>query len=59
MILEIKRFEDEQDRAKHEAAHRWVTAVNNWGKLGKWVFHLNRDPQMLSQELKWLMQSGL
>ena len=54
VIVEIKGLEDEQDRAKHEAAHRWVTAVNNWGKLGKWVFHLNRDPQMLRQELDWL-----
>jgi hypothetical protein len=25
----IKGMEDEQDRAKHEAARRWVSAVNN------------------------------
>jgi type III restriction enzyme len=54
VIVEIKGLEDEQDRAKHQAAQRWCTAVNNWGKLGKWVFHLNRDPQMLRQELGWL-----
>jgi type III restriction enzyme len=55
LVLEIKGFEDAQDQAKHEAARRWVTAVNNWGKLGKWGFHLNRDPQMLERELRWLV----
>ena len=56
MILEIKGLEDEQDRAKHQAAQRWVTAVNHWGKLGRWQFHVNRDPQMLSQEVRFLCQ---
>jgi type III restriction enzyme len=40
----------EEDKAKHEAARRWV-AVNNWGKLGRWAFHVCRDPQMLEREL--------
>ncbi len=31
LILEIKGIEDEQDRAKHQAAQRWVAAVNHWG----------------------------
>ena len=56
IILEIKGLEDEQDRAKHQAAQRWVTAVNHWGKLGRWQFHVNRDPQMLSQEVRFLCQ---
>lgn len=51
LILEIKGMEDEQDRAKYQAAQRWVSAVNNWGQLGKWGFFVNRDPQMLEQEL--------
>jgi len=25
--------------------------VNNWGELGKWVFHVCRDPQVLGAEL--------
>jgi type III restriction enzyme len=41
----------EEDKAKHEAARRWVAAVNNWGKLGRWAFHVCRDPQMLEREL--------
>lgn len=51
LILEIKGQEDDQDRAKHEAAKRWIKAVNNWGKLGVWKFHVCHDPQNLTQEL--------
>jgi type III restriction enzyme len=51
LILEIKGFEDEQDRAKHQAALRWVSAVNNWGQMGRWAFHVCRDPQTLGEEL--------
>jgi len=51
LILEIKGAEDEQDRAKHEAARRWVRAVNNWGQLGQWDFHVCRDPALLGREL--------
>lgn len=54
LILEIKGYEDEQDRAKHQSAERWVTAVNNWGREGTWAFHVCRDPQMLGRELEWL-----
>jgi type III restriction enzyme len=54
LVLEIKGYEDDQDRAKHQATKRWVTAVNNWGQLGKWDFHVCRDPQMLGKELEWL-----
>jgi type III restriction enzyme len=55
LILELKGFEDEQDRAKHQAAQRWVSAVNHWGQLGRWQFHVCRDPQMLGRELAWLV----
>jgi type III restriction enzyme len=55
LILEIKGFEDEQDRAKHQAAQRWVSAVNHWGQLETWQFHVCRDPQMLERELEWLV----
>jgi type III restriction enzyme len=50
-VLEIKGLETEQDKAKHEAARKWTAAVNNWGRLGKWAFHVSRDPQMLEKEL--------
>jgi type III restriction enzyme len=56
LILEIKGQEDDQDRAKHQAAKRWVSAVNNWGELGRWIFHVCKDPQMLGKELAWLRQ---
>jgi type III restriction enzyme len=53
LVLEIKGMETEQDRAKHEAARRWGSAVNNWGELGVWDFHVNRDPQVLGRELEF------
>ena len=59
LILEIKGYEDDQDRAKHQAAKRWVSAVNNWGQLGRWAFHVCKDPQMLGRELEWLKQQGI
>ncbi len=58
VLLEIKGMESDQDRAKHEAARRWVTAVNNWGELRKWRFHLCRDPQMLAVEMTHLAQQS-
>ena len=58
LVLEIKGYEDDQDRAKHEAAKRWCRAVTNWGELGKWSFHVTHDPQMLLQELRFLSRDG-
>jgi len=41
-----------QEEATHAAAKRWVSAVNNWGDLGGWCFHVCRDPQLLAKGLK-------
>jgi type III restriction enzyme len=54
LLLEIKGYEDEQMRAKHAAARRWIEAVSNWGQMGKWRFHVYRNPQLLQQELQKL-----
>ena len=51
LVLEIKGFETDQERAKYAGANRWVSAVNNWGQLGRWAFHVCRDPQLLVEEL--------
>ena len=56
LVLEVKGFEDNQTTAKHEGARRWVRAVNNWGKLGRWAFHVCRNPQMLERELLYLVE---
>jgi type III restriction enzyme len=58
LVLEIKGFEDDQDQAKHTAARRWVTAVNNWGQLGKWAFHVCRNPQLLDREMEYLLRTA-
>ncbi len=55
VILEIKGYETGQDRAKHQAAKRWVAAINHWGKLGRWHFHVCRDPQLLGNELETIL----
>lgn len=55
VVLEIKGMLTEEDKAKHEAARRWVAAVNNWDKLGRWSFHVCRDPQTLERELSFLL----
>ncbi|MEA1946842.1 MAG: DEAD/DEAH box helicase family protein [Thermodesulfobacteriota bacterium] len=47
LILEVKGFEDEQARAKHEAAKRWCDAVSDWGEMEKWKFDVCRDPKKL------------
>ena len=53
VLLEIKGHEDDQDRAKHGAANRWLEAVNNWGQLGVWEPQIRvcKEPQMLKQML--------
>jgi type III restriction enzyme len=55
LVLEIKGYEDDESKAKHDAAKRWLAAVNNWGQLGSWAFHVNRNPQTLGNELSYLL----
>lgn len=59
LVLEIKGQETEQDRAKHQAARRWIAAVNHWGKLGPWAFHVCRDPQRLGEEIAGLITEAV
>jgi type III restriction enzyme len=51
VLLEMKGAEFDQDHAKYQAARRWVSAVNNWGRLGKWDFVVCRDPLGLAKKL--------
>jgi len=54
LILEIKGQEREQDRQKHAAARRWVTAVNNAGQFGRWEFVVCTDTADLPATLAGL-----
>jgi len=56
VVLEIKGCEDDQANAKHNAAKRWAEAVNNWGQLGTWTFHVCRNPQLLAKDLGYLLR---
>lgn len=53
ILLEMKVGEIDHDQAKYQAARRWVSAVNNWGRLGRWDFMVCRDllalPKMLAK----------
>ena len=46
LILEVKGFESEKDRAKIPAAHRWVEAVNYQGGYGVWRYVQSRSRSM-------------
>jgi len=52
LIVEVKGYEDEQTRAKHQAAKRWVSAVNRVGRLGRWRFVVCKDPQLLERQVE-------
>jgi type III restriction enzyme len=51
VVLEIKGKSHEDNDAKHQAARRWVSAVNHWSTLGEWDFLVCREPQQLSEGL--------
>ena len=38
LVIEGKGRKTERDDAKLTAAKRWIQAVNQWGKLGRWEF---------------------
>jgi len=47
VVVEVKGRSRDDTSAKHQAAKRWVTAVNHWRRLGEWDFLGGRDPQLL------------
>lgn len=49
VVLEIKGRAHEDTEAKHQAARRWVSAVNHWGMLGEWDFLVCWEPQRLPE----------
>jgi type III restriction enzyme len=51
IILEVKGYESEQDRAKQTAAKRWIDAVNHHGGFGAWKLFVCRDPHRLDNIL--------
>jgi len=53
IALEIKGQPGDSD-VKHQAARRWIAAVNHWGRLGTWDFLVCHDPQLLGQSISRL-----
>jgi type III restriction enzyme len=58
VLLEMKGAEFDMDHAKYQAARRWVSAVNNWGRLGKWDFVVCKDPMAVPRALAKLSDAG-
>jgi type III restriction enzyme len=54
LIIEVKGFETEQERAKEVAAQRWVRAVNHHGGFGMWHLAVCREPQRVSNTVQQL-----
>jgi len=52
LILEVKGQEREQDRQKYAAARRWVSAVNNSGRRGRWAFEVCKKPAEVGELLR-------
>jgi type III restriction enzyme len=52
VILEVKGYEAEKDRAKKPAAQRWISAVNHHGGYGKWMLKECRSPYQLPKILE-------
>ncbi len=59
LLLEIKGVQPAEVAAKHQAAQRWVSAVNRWGQLGAWDFMVCHDPQVLLPQLAELQHPQL
>lgn len=51
LVLEVKGIEDNLARAKEAGALKWVDAVNNWGKLGRWQYAVVKDLTRLDEVL--------
>jgi len=54
-VTEIKGKQLEDTDAKHQAAKRWIAAVNHWVRLGEWDFLVCREPQRLCEEFEKLV----
>jgi len=52
LLIEVKGQAHEDTEAKHQAVKRWVSAVNNWGRLGQWDFIVSRNPQALGTRIE-------
>lgn len=59
VLLEVKGAQQPETPAKHEAARRWVQAVNRWGKLGQWGFLACYEPQHLLAMLGQLARPSM
>jgi type III restriction enzyme len=58
LILEVKGFQTEPDRAKEVAAQRWVKAVNHHGGFGTWGLTICVNPHAIATVLQEEVRNG-
>jgi type III restriction enzyme len=60
LILEVKGFRDEADKAKAQTMHElWVPGVNELGGFGRWAFAEFRDWALMEQDFATLVEQLL
>ena len=57
LILEVKGYETEKDRARAAGARKWVRAVNNHGGLGLWAYDSCKNPHEVRAIIKRVLES--
>ena len=57
VVVEVKGRPDPDTDAKHQAAKRWISALNHWGQLGEWDFLVCRNLQSLAKDLMALIET--
>ena len=55
VVLEVKGRAFDGTNEKHQAAQRWIAAVNRWKGLGLWEFLVCWEPQRLGEVLNRLI----
>jgi type III restriction enzyme len=60
LVLEVKGFRDEADKAKAQTMHElWVPGVNELGGFGRWAFAEFRDWALMEQDFATLVEQLL
>lgn len=58
LILEVKGYRHNQVMAKHQAARKWVDAVNREGAWGRWAFDVAWDPKDVPKIVERVAKRG-
>jgi len=57
LIIETKGRDTQKDKVKREYLREWVTAVNNDGRFGRWLFDVSYSPADLPDKIQVAVKS--